>query len=222
MSMRFFNFFILVMLVGVMQIFSVFRAHFSEEKYLRSELGDLKKNFVQLRLENQLVNYHYKEFQQNVAGLLPEAINKQPFNYPLRNIASVVDRAEPLKLESASGLFERGRALYEKKDFEEASVYFKKVSIYYTESVYLPESLFMLAESYYQLQDFERSTDAIEYLVDQFPEHVLTGYSLLRLGKMYEKHDRTQDAIMAYGLIRERFQQKELVDQATTMLEGLE
>ena len=79
----------------------------------------------------------------------------------------------------------------------------------------------MLAEAYYQLKDYERSIDAIDYLMQQFPEHVLTGYSLIRLGKIYEIHDRTEDAILAYGLIRERFQQKDLIRQASAMLEGL-
>lgn len=222
MSMKFFNFFILVMLVGLMQVYYMFRAHFSEEKFLKQELMSLEQSHEKLQLENQLVHYHYKEFQQNVASLLPGVIKEQPFNYAVRNIASIVDEPEPMKIESASKLFEKGRELFENKDFEEASLYFKKVSVFYTESVHLPESLFMLAESYYQLRDYERSMDAIEYLMDQFPEHILTGYSLLRMGKIYEKHDRGEDAVLAYGLIRERFQQKELLKQASDLLEGLE
>lgn len=211
----------LIMLVCVLQVYGLFRNHFSEEKFLKRELMSLEKQHEKLQLQSQLVNYHYKEFQQNVASLLPGVIKAQPFNYAVRNIASVVDQPEPMSLESASVLFEQGRSLFEKKDYEEASIYFKKIGVFYSDSVHLPESLFMLAESYYQLRDYERSMDAIEYLMEHFPEHILTGYSLLRLGKMYEKHDRQEDAILAYGLIRERFQQKELVKQAVDLLEGL-
>lgn len=219
--MKFFNFFMLVMLVGVMQVYHTFRSHFSEERFLKKELARMENNYTQLQLQNQLVNYQYKEFQQNVASLLPAAIQKDSFSYGLRNIASVVDNAEPIKMETATELFEQGRIHFEEKSFEEATVYFKRISVFYTESIHLPESLFMLAEAYYQLKDYERSIDAIDYLMQQFPEHVLTGYSLIRLGKIYEIHDRTEDAILAYGLIRERFQQKDLIRQASAMLEGL-
>lgn len=210
------------MQVGLMQVYYAYKSHYSEEKYLRSELKDLKKAYSNLELEKYFVDYHYKEFQQNVAGLLPDAIKKQPYSYSLRNIASVVDNPAPIKLEDATSLFEQGRKLYNEKEFEMASTYFKKIVNFYTDSVHLPESLFMLSESYYQMADYERATDGVEFLVEQFPEHVLTGYALLRLGKIYEKHDRVEDAIMAYALIRDRFQQKDLVEQATKMLEGLQ
>ncbi|MEC9281120.1 MAG: outer membrane protein assembly factor BamD [Bdellovibrionota bacterium] len=222
MSLRSFNTFILMLLIGLMNVFYIYKDHYSEERFLQEKLNHTNAQLEKERLENYLVNYHYREFQQNVASLIPEAVKSQPYNYSLRNLASIVDSPIPIELESATQLFKKGDRLYKDKKYELAIVEFKKIQNFYTDSVHLPEAVFLLAECQYQLKNFEEAVSSIEFLVSQFPEHILTGYALIRLGRINEKYERTDDAILNYQLVSKRFKQKDLRQQAEKMLEGIE
>ena len=221
MNLWAFNSFILFLLLLFMQVFHSYRNHYNDEKILRRQVGQLQSQLAERHMQTTLLQYQMREFQQQVASLMPAAIEQQAYSYPLRNLASIVDDPEPISLEQASELYAKAEALYREKHYEEAALELKKIKNFYPDSVHLPEAVFLLTECQYQMALYEESIDSIQLLLEQFAEHVLTGYALLRLGRIYEKHERSEDAIMAYKMVAERFPQAELKQQARQLLEGL-
>jgi len=176
-------------------------------------------NFRALLLADQLA-----EYRQHVATLIPDVMKgmKEHEAYPLRQLASVSSGGgDVIRIERASGIFEKAKAAFRDKDFEKSNQLLASMIARYPDSVHVAEAHFLLAEGQYQLKDFSAATSTIEKMVDLFPENELTGFALLRLGHIYELQDRVEDAGDIYKAVLENFKQPELVKQARTSLKAV-
>ena len=59
-------------------------------------------------------------------------------------------------------------------------------------------------------------------MIRLYPESELTGFSLLRLAKIYERRDRIEDAAEIYRSISQNFTQAELKRQAELSLRAVD
>ena len=59
-------------------------------------------------------------------------------------------------------------------------------------------------------------------MIRLYPESELTGFALLRLGKIYEGRDRIEDAAEIYRSVAFNFTQAELKRQAEASLKAVE
>src|SRR5690606_34197364 len=101
---------------------------------------------------------------------------------------------EELSLSRAARVFENGKAAFRDKKYEQAAEQFRTVIQRHAYSAHVPEALFLLVESTFVLREFDECVRAANKLLDIYPDNELTGYALLRLGKVYEFQDRHEEA----------------------------
>lgn len=201
----------------------LFREKMASPDRFQAHFAHLEEARDQAELRAKLVQHQLAEFQTQVATLMPEALKmKAPEGaYPLRQLASVVTDSDSLNVERASSLFDRAKNKFRDQEFEESNRAFTELIEQYPESVHVVESYFLLAEGQYQARAFDESAATIEKMMTLFPENDLTGFALLRLGRIYEKQDRLEDATDIYRAVLSNFKKPELVHQAEVNLKAV-
>lgn len=199
------------------------REHFSPAEGLSKKIARLEQDKRHAELRSQLAVDQLNEFKSQVAIVLPEAVNEKGTreSYPLRQLASVVAKGEPLVIERASSAFEKAKAEFREKHFEDTVALLQNLIEQHPESTHIIDAYFLLAESQYQTGQEERAVETIETMISLFPESELTGFSLLRLGKIFEKQERLEDAADIYRSVLKNFPQPEIVSQASAALKSV-
>lgn len=220
-----------VFLVSVTLVFTAFvallgfaRERLSPARVLSVKLERAEQAREEAEFKAQIAAHQLADYQQHVATLLPGAIEKakDPVEaYPLRQLASLVTTSDALPIERASGHFEKCKRAFRDQLFEEASRGLKDLLEKYPESIHAVEAHFLLAETQYQMKDFEQSLSTIDTMIGQYPESELTGFALLRLGRIFEMQDRLEDAADVYRSVLGNFKQPELVKQAQSSLKAV-
>ena len=216
-------FLVAVMSVAHTEIIKEFRSG-KQERLL---IENLQANLEGERLKYKALHSDHLSLQHDVARVLPghlENLGGDPEkSYPLRNLASVLFTSTTLqalgdeqeqKLATAKEEFREGRydrAIETLKDF---------IGRYETSSRVV-EAKFLLAESYFQQQEYESSLDLINQMLTLHPESELTGFLLLRLGAIFEDQNKDLDAIGVYKTITKNFNNKDLLFQAERNLQRL-
>ena len=215
--------FILILFSGFLAVNAEIHEHFSPAQNLAKKVAQLEQQKRQADLRSTLAADQLNEFKSQVAMILPEAINKrgQGEQYPLRQLASVVSKGQPLLLERASSEFEKAKAEFRQKHFEDTAALLQDLIAHHPESTHIIDAYFLLVESQYQTGQQEKAVDTIETMISLFPESDLTGFSLLRLGKIFEKQERLEDAADIYRSILTNFHQPEIASQASSALKAV-
>lgn len=203
------------------------RYKFSGVEQLRVKVGYLERAVERERFRAELAAHELAEYRSAVATLIPGALNEatdQDSQYRLRNLASVVQApdSDRLPLERASSQFEKGKARFREGSYEEAVVSFKDVIEKFPTSVHVAEAHFLLAEAQFQIKEYESCLATVESMITLFPESELTGFALLRLGKVYEYQDRLEDAIEVYKTVLKSYKDQPLLTQARLSLRAVE
>lgn len=177
-------------------------------------------------LRADLAEDRLSDFKGQVAAVLPHELSQADAKnqYPLRQLASVVTQQGALQIERASGLLDNGKAKFRLGEFDESNSILYSLIAKYPESVHIAEAYFLLAEGQFQSKDYEASIATIEKMISLFPENELTGFALLRLGRIYEIQDRLEDASDIYKSVIANFKQPQWSDlqkQAQVSLEGV-
>lgn len=222
MPLKALSFWILVLAVGMMQIFSVVQLHYGEKHILQKENYTLKAQLKREEMKTQLAHYQMREFQQTVATLLP-ATSKNIPNYQKRTIASLVFEPdlEKVKIDFSKTIFEKGKSAFRESDFERAVNLFNELIQKYPLSKYTIEAYFLLVESRFQNSEVDACLDTIDTMVTLFPEHDLTGFALIRMGQIFATRDRLEDAEQIYRLTLKEFQNPDIKLQASKLLKDI-
>jgi TolA-binding protein len=173
-----------------------------------------------VRLQEQLF-----EFQQTVAASLPKALPKNPQTleqYQLRKLASVIQTGDTLQILKGSSLLEEAKKQFRKKEFRKASANLAHLIHDYPDSSLLLDAYFLQSEALFQLKKYDDSLSVIESMVTLFPENEATGYALLRLGKIYEQQERSEDAADIYRAVIKHYSTNDLKVQGSKMLKAVE
>lgn len=217
---------ILSFLVLIMAVYFHFDRHFSGIDFLKIQIAELTAQLRAYALREALLEDQFSEYRQEVATLFPENLKSLPTDshtYPLRRLASVSSRAfqEPLQIDTSRSLFERAKQDFRQKHFESAERKFLKIVQNFPYAVHIAEAYFLLAESQFQLKKETECIGTIGEMMELYPENILTGYSLLRLGVLFEKHERPEDAAEVYKTLQHFFSDVELQQQASLRLRAI-
>lgn len=215
----------ILLFASYLQFYSFMRYKFSGIDGLKTEIAFLKSDLQKEKFKSDLAKFQFDDFKQHVATLVPQAVkstNGKPENFQLRSLASVVSESTQVKFERASSLFEKAKEAFRTKKFTVSNNSFAQLIKLYPESVYLIESHFLLAEGQFQAKEFESCLSTVELMVLKFPEHDLTGYAMLRLGKVYETQERPEDAADVYQAVLRSYGDAGLKKQAKSLLQSVE
>lgn len=193
---------------------------------LRARLAIAEKETAEARFRERLAREDNRETREVVAKQLPSLLKGMPIDsrsYQIRTVASVVNStSKHLKIERASSLLERAKEEFRHRNFEESNLRLETLLNSYPDSLHGPEARFLLVEGYYQSKDFEACIELVEQMIRLYPESELTGFALLRLGKIFEGRDRIEDAAEVYRSVVMNFSQAELKKQADVSLKAVE
>lgn len=215
----------IILFASYLQFYSFVRYKFSGIDDLKSEVAYLKSDLEKERFKSELARFQFDDFKQHVATLVPQAMQSthgKPESFQLRSLASVVTESPKVKFERASSIFEKAKKAFRNKKFVESNRSFAQLIKLYPESVHLIESHFLLAEGQFQAKEFESCLATVELMLAKFPEHDLTGYGLLRLGKVFESQDRPEDAADVYQAVIRSYGDASLKKQAKSLLHSVE
>lgn len=227
MSLSHFVSFSLVLTIGWMQLYSAVREQFNGNSEFRAEIHRLREEVAELETDADLQAEHFLEFRQHVATLMPDVLKKKSDGeegYPFRSLASILTRTEAVEVRKtiAQTLFETGKSHYRKKEFAKANRAFKQLIDKFGYSPQVVEAYFLMAEGYFQDGEMEECTKIIQQMVELFPTHELTGFAMIRLGRVYENQNRNEDAVDIYRTVLRAFPQRDVASQARSSLRGMD
>lgn len=203
------------------------RYKFSGIEQARARIDELQRDVERERFRAELASHELADYRGHVATLLPGALRDSKDNetrYRLRDLASVVQAqdGDRLALERATGVFEKAKERFRSGAFEESAELFVRLIENFPESRHVPEAHFLLAESRFQAKEYDLCLATIESMMALFPESELTGFALLRLGKIYEYQDRLEDAVEVYRAVLSSYRDQPLLTQARLSLKAVE
>jgi TolA-binding protein len=227
MALPYFLSFILVLALGWMQFFWTAQKHFNGVGEYKEKIEALNVQVNEQRLKTKLAQEDYLEFRQNVASLMPHVLpiaGQGEKGYPLRNLAAVLAPGsnEAVTQLISKTLFERGQQLFREKKFQESNHVFKQFIDRYSYSQHTPEAYFLWLDGSFQLGDFSQCAELANQMVELFPGTELTGFALLRLGRVFENQGRAEDAVDIYKTVMRSYPQRDLSSEAKKSLQGLD
>jgi len=216
----------LVLTAGWMRVYMGAREIFNGISEYKEQISKLQDRNEEEHLAMSLDREQFMEFRQNVATLMPDVLKQKGMGeagYPYRSLASTISRtdAEHVRLALAKTLFESGKEHFRKKEYAKAVRVFKQIIEKYGYTPYVPESYFLLSESHFQMSELEECTLTVQTMVELFPHHELTGFALIRLGRIYEMQNRSEEAVDIYKTVLRSYPQRDVASQAKASLKGI-
>lgn len=212
-----------ILFIGWISILGIFRTHFAKQDVEKERIPILQAALERERLRSDILKEQFVDFKVHVATILPEALDqyeKKEQGFPLRSLASVVQKPKTDKLVEGLSVapFERAKHEFSNKNYEESAQLLQKYIREYPFSSKLPESYFLLMESYYQDKNFGDCTKTIDAMVRHFPENEMTGFALIRMAKIMEEQGRNRDASDIYRTVLKSFPYRDVASSATDSL----
>lgn len=210
-----------------MQFYAVVRESYNGLREANEKVQRLEEHAKSLKAEKEIESEHFLEFRQYVATLMPEALKEKGMGeagYPFRNLASLVMKSENKEVKAviAKTLFETGKEYFRKEDFNKANRAFRQLIERYSYTPYVTEAFFLMAEGHFKNSEFEECTVIINQMVELFPKHELTGFAMIRLGRIFEAQNRNEEAIDIYKTVVRTYPQRDVASQAKASLRGLD
>lgn len=218
MSTRVFAFFILLMLFGIQGVFLTFQNQLDGRAELEFKVSNLEKQLEREKAKTEIAYYELESFKQKVAMTLPSHIPQQ--SYSVRNIASIVTETKPLDIK-AKLQFSQIKKLYLENNFNKAAVELKEYVSTFPESPFVLEANYLLVMSYYKSSQFDNAIQAVDILVEQFPDSEMTGLGLLVMGDIMKKKERYDEAKQIFTTVKKNFPYPELQKQAEAKIEEI-
>lgn len=217
---------ILLICLGIVGLRQTVRTDRNETDVLRKKLAIAEKREAESTFRERLARDEARETREQIAQVLPSQLKDHPKDsttYQLRNIASVLNSTNSsLQIERASSLLEKAKEEFREKNFDASNERLAKLLKLYPDSLHGPEARFLLVEGLFQSRDYEACIEIVEEMIRLYPESELTGFALLRLGRIYEGRDRIEDAAEIYRSVVSYYPQAELKKQAAISLKAVD
>lgn len=212
---------------GLVWAYGAFRHHFNDADLFQEKILILRESVERERLRTRVAQEDMAVFRQQVASVIPEILKKEgkgEKGYPLRQLASVTagKKGDGITDHVSAVLFERAKNKFRGGEFEKANELFLKIIHEYSYSVHIAEAFFLLAEGQFQIGVLEECVKTAERMVDLFPGNELTGFALLRMGKIFEIQHRPEEALEIYKTVLRSFPQPEVAAQAARSLRSVD
>lgn len=227
MGLSHFMIFISILVSGWLWTYGSFQFYFQDSKIEKEKIKILQESLDREKLRVRVSQENLLDFKQEVAKLISPLLPTKSHGdkgYPLRKLASVTIAPHSDKVKEQIGLilFQRGKERFRKGEYTKAIEIFLKVMNQYSYSVNMSENMFLLMESYFQTDQKEECIKMVERMVELFPGNEMTGFSLLRMGKIFEFRQMPDEALDVYKLVIKSFTQPQVVAQATQSLSKLD
>ena len=222
--------FTLLAFLGQFYSFTYFTAR-NQEVQLKIELESIKDELEREKLKHRMTSYHFRQFQQEVAKLLPIYSHKKILHKKfihkkeeaLRTLASLSTKPknEILENERIKNFFLNAKKQFEKKKFKKSiktlKVFIQKNAF----STHIVEAYSLLIKNLLELKMIEPAVQKTTDMIRLFPNHSQTGFTLLEIGDMYRRNREKEEAKQIYQNILSSFSDKKLLSKTKRSLKRL-
>lgn len=203
------------------------RQYFNRPDPYIHRIENLKEDVESQKLKTLMTQSEFEDFRQYVATLLPGVIHEKgpgEKSYQYRTLASVVskDSSDDFGNMKARQLFDKGKKYFREHQYDLAAQTFADVIGKHAYSAYVVEAMFLQLESNFQMRHFDECIAVMNKMLDLYPSSELTGYAMLRVGKIYEFNDRHDQAIQLYQTVLQAFPQRDLASLASQSLKAVQ
>jgi TolA-binding protein len=187
-----------------------------------------KSRIAREQLKKLIVMGQFADFKQDVALLIPEHVNKEKNDErknQLRQLASIIPHEKNHEITlgySAEKFLKQGKDFIKAKEYLAGLVPLKKLINKFPDSHHVIEAHYLIVEAYSKKNSSKEVIEWVDKMVELFPADRLTGFALLKVGELYEKDGRSEDAIKIYKTIVSTYQDKVLTEQAKSAVSQLE
>lgn len=220
-------FFACILSFSFVQAYWFVRSRYNQVPEMAFEMKQLEDRLEREKVKTLLMAEQAIELKAYVASVLPSSLidlKQKEKNYPMRNLASLTfqSRNESMNQLVVTTLFETGKTLFREKQFERSNRLFQKLISNYGYAPQAVEAHFLLAEGQFQQGDIESSIETIQQMVRLFPDSELTGFSLIRLGNIFESRSRYEEAVQIYRTVLKTSPYRNVATQAERNLRDME
>lgn len=194
------------------------KSYFELDPVATRELSVVKRELSESRFENQILSYRLKDFQTSVAEWVDKDSKLQKTLMAKNIIAASRAPSSLPPMDMSSVLFQSVKTKFNDQDYSGVIKESKEIIEKYPTSVHVVESYFFTAEAYFKLKKFDKVTDYVDLMTQQYPDHILTGFLLLRLGQIYEIASKSDEANEVYQLVQKEFKQPEIQSQVRQLI----
>ncbi len=203
------------------------KGHYSGLMDAQFRIESLQEQVTRAQVKTKLIQYQFDLFKQQITKRIPEVLPQLDSlrQKEGRGLASVLQtpNEEYLILARFETLIEDMKVLFENKKYQSVIQKGKLILDQNPISPSLVTVYFMLAESYFQTNEFEACFDVSEQMIRLFPENPKTGYVLLRIGIFLKEKNRFEEAKNMFLLVGHAFEkEKNLKLQSNKLLADLE
>ncbi len=203
------------------------RQYFNRPDPYLHRIEKLKESVASEQFKLLMTQAEFEDFRQHVATLLPGVIKQKgpgEKSYQYRNLASVVEKntSDAVAGMKAKQLFEEGKRYFRAHQYDRAIDTFTEVIGRHAYSAYVVEAMFLQLEANFQIRHFDECVAIMNKMLDLYPASELTGYAMLRVGKVYEFENRHDQAIQLYQTVLQVFPQRDIAGLANDSLRAVQ
>jgi TolA-binding protein len=217
--------FVLVITLGLLQGYNLFKNQYNGLKETQEEVVRLKKEVETQKFKKALLVDEFRNFQQQVARAFPDssAVASSSDNEFVQKFKQTLRKpASETKFDFSGSLLDKAKDYFRDKNFAKTIEVINELLEKYPLSSEVSDALFLLSESYFLIEDYPGCLKVVDRMMRQFPEQESTGFIMLRMGQVFEIRHRKEDALEVYRLIKRSYANKDLINQTQMMLDRLE
>lgn len=222
-SMGLFNQFCLLLVLGLTVIFYRSTNHFDRQQLLLDAPKDMSAFLEKKEFELRVARAQLDDVKAQTLAVLEKDRSIPSTSLALQNLRSQLRSPASVPAIDLSMLeAEKIKDAFRRKKYFEVSELAEQFLNRNSQNSLVPEVIFFASEAYFLNQQYDKSISSIEKMMTQFPDHVMTGYALLRLGQISEKADQSSEALSIYKIIQSQFKDKNLTNEAALRISHLE
>lgn len=199
-----------------------FKNHFSGLSEAQSEIKKLQTQFQRANVQTELVQYQFDLFKQQIAKTIPNVMKDLPpeAQSQSRGIASILKQPaqEFLIMAQIESSIDDLKKVFEKKQYQQVIRKGKHILDLHPVSDSLVSVYFMMAESYFQTNEFDQCLAMADFMTKLYPENEKTGYVLLRVGIFLKEKNRLEEAHNMFSLVSHAFAKEQTLKQQSEKL----
>lgn len=215
---------VLIQLTGWAIVFGHFQRHFDGVEIEKKKVARLEKAIRQSERNLVKMESRFSEYKDAMVASGLKIDSLTPLSSEKRNLASVVsDPAykEQILWPAGTISYRHAKKVFTTGNYSRAAELLEEFLQKYPDHPQLPEATYLLSESYTALGNKEDSLRALNLLISHFPETESACLGLLRLGKIFEKDERLEDALEIYQMALPLHPKSNCENLAKSSLNGL-
>ncbi len=175
--------------------------------------GDVRGAFQQFMAFKSA--YPVDERIKGIAELLLGAYQSQGDNNLHSRELGELLRASPGSNTASSILWERGAALFNKKDYAAAQKYFQRIMLSYPNDEFAGQAYFYNAECYFFLNNYDEAASAYKSFYINYPADKMVPQAMFQVGVSFFNKKDYQKAAEGFDTFVKKFPQNQLAKDAS-------